>query len=285
MNTTAKRFATSAVALTAILSLGCEKQINFFKARNELNHGVRAFASADYAGAAERFEAALELDPELADAKTYGAYAYMMQFIPGGTSPENMAMADKAISGFNEVLAEKPNDKLATTLLASLYFNMNEFEKAEEWHRKRIKILEDEAAADPEAEIDPAAAESYYTIGVIKWTQSYEPRLEARANLGMKPEDPGPISDEEVRQELAQEAVPAIEEGLEALNRALEINPDYADAMAYLNLLNRERADFAESQEEYEQYLAKADDWVQKTLATKKRLAEESTVDQFAEGQ
>ena len=285
MNTTAKRLATAAVVAAAVLSLGCEKQINFFKARNELNKGVRAFSSADYATAATRFEAALELDPELADAKTYGAYAYMMQFIPGGESAENMAMADKAISGFSEVLAENPDDKLATTLLASLYFNMKDFEKAEEWHRKRIKILEDEAAADPEVEIDPAAAESYYTIGVIKWTQSYEPRLKARADLGMKPEDPGPISDEEVRQELSAEAVPQIEDGLAALNRALEINPDYADAMAYLNLLNRERADFADSQEEYESYLAKADDWVQKTLATKKRLAEESTVDQFAEGQ
>jgi tetratricopeptide (TPR) repeat protein len=162
---------------------------------------------------------------------------------------------------------------------------MKDFEKAEEWHRKRIKILEDEAAADPNKAIDPAAADSYYTIGVIKWTESYTPRLEARAGLGMKAEDPGPISDATIRQELAATAVPKIEEGITALDRALEINPDYADAMAYLNLLNRERADFAESSEDYESYLAKADDWVQKTLATKKRLAEESTVDQFAEGQ
>ncbi len=284
MNTTARRLATLTVAATAMLSLGCEKQINFFKARNELNHGVRSFAAADYAAAAQRFEAALELDPTLNDAKTYGAYAYMMQFIPGGTSPENMAMADKAITGFNEVLDEKPNDELATTLLASLYFNMKDFKKAEDWHRKRIKILEDKAAS-PDVELDPAAAESYYTIGVIKWTQSYEPRLKARADLGMKPEDPGPISDEEIRQELAQMAVPDINSGLDALERALEINPDYADAMAYLNLLHRERADFQDTSEAYEAELAKADDWVQKSLATRKRLAEESTVDQFREGE
>jgi tetratricopeptide (TPR) repeat protein len=151
--------------------------------------------------------------------------------------------------------------------------------------RKRIEILENEAAASPDKKIDPAAADSYYTIGVIKWTESYTPRLEARAKLGMKPDDPGPIKDEKVRQELAQTAIPKIEDGMTALERALEINPEYADAMAYLNLLNRERADFAESQEEYEGYLAKADEWVQKTLATKKRLAEESTVDQFKEGQ
>ena len=285
MNTTARQFTTAAIALAALFSLGCEKQINFLKARNELNKGVQAFAATDYAAAAERFETALELDPELNDAKTYGAYAYMMQFIPGGESPENKAMADKAIAGFNEVLAAKPNDKLATTLLASLYFNMKEFDKAEDWHRKRIKILEDEAAASPEGTVDPAAADSYYTIGVIKWTDSYQPRLEARAELGMKPDDPGPIKDQEVRAELATALIPKIEEGITALNRALEINPNYADAMAYLNLLNRERADLAETPEEYESYQATADEWVQKTLATKKRLAEESTVDQFAEGQ
>ena len=284
MKTTAKRMTTAAVALAAVFSLGCEKQINFLKARNELNKGVQAFAATDYASAAQRFETALQLDPELSDAKTYGAYAYMMQFIPGGESPENKAMADKAIAGFNEVLEAKPNDELATTLLASLYFNMKEFEKAEEWHRKRIKILEDKAAASPDGKIDQVAAESYYTIGVIKWTDSYQPRLKARGELGMKPEDPGPIKDKEVRDRLSQELLPKIEEGITALNRALEINPNYADAMAYLNLLNRERSDLAETQEEYEAYQAKADEWVQQTLATKKRLAEESTVDQFAEG-
>ncbi|MCB9385232.1 MAG: tetratricopeptide repeat protein [Bryobacterales bacterium] len=285
MKTTVNRFATAALAVAAVFSLGCEKQINFFKARDHLNKGVRAFSSSDYALAAERFEEALKLDPELHDAKTYGAYAYMMQYIPGGTSPENTAMADKAIAGFKEVLASKPDDKLATTLLASLYFNMKDFEKAEEWHRKRIAILEKEAAASPEKTIDPVAAESYYTIGVIKWTDSYTPRMAARAEMGMKPDDPGPLKDDEVRKELAATTIPKIDEGITALNKALEINPDYADAMAYLNLLNRERADFADSQEEYEQYQAKADEWVQKTLATKKRLAEAGTVDTFAEGQ
>ena len=142
-------------------------------------------------------------------------------------------------------------------------------------------LLEKKAPQNEDGKIDPIASESYYTIGVIKWTESYEPRLQVRADLGMKPEDPGPIKDEEKRQELAQDTVPKIDEGLSALEKALEINPDYADAMAYLNLLNRERADFAESEEEYEGYLAKADDWVQKTLDTKKRLAEESTIDQF----
>ena len=279
--TTFKRLSITAVALAALLGSGCSKQINFLKARNELNKGVGAFKAAEYNTAAERFQAALDLDPELNDARAYQAYSYMMQYIPGGESSENKAMAEKALTGFNEVLAKDPKNSFAVSAVASLFFNMKNFDEAETWHRKRIALLEEQAKDSETGEIDPVAAESYYTIGVIKWTESYQPRLQVRADLGMRPDDPGPIKDEEKRTELAQEAVPTIDEGLTALNKALEINPDYADAMAYLNLLNRERADFADSDEEYEQYLAKADEWVERTLETKKRLADESTIDQF----
>jgi len=281
MNTTWNRLATIAVAAAAITALGCESQINYLKARQKLNKGVTAFSAANYAGSAELFAEALELDPELTDAKAYQAYSYMMQYIPGGESPDNKAMAQKAIDGFNEVLEEDPENALAISAMASLYFNMKQMEKAKTWHRRRIDLLEQAAAETEDGEIDPVAAESYYTIGVINWTQSYEPRLAARSEIGMKAEDPGPIKEEEVREELAAKLMPKIEEGIEALEKALEINPDYADAMAYLNLLHRERADLQPTEEEYEADLALADEWVNKTLETKKRLAEESTREEF----
>jgi len=40
--------------------------------------------------------------------------------------------------------------------------------------------------------------------------------------------------------------------------------------MAYENLLIRERADLADSKEQYEKETKVADDWIQKVLATKK---------------
>lgn len=266
------------VALTAtvLLSLGCTKQINYLKARNEVNKGVQAFSAADYQIAATRFGNALELDPELNDARAYQAYAYMNQFIPGGLDPENLKMAQQAIDGFQEVLANDPENMLATSSMASLYFNMKRFDEAEEWHRKRI------ALAMAQTPPDPTAADSYYTIGVIKWTDSYAPRMAARSEMGMAPGDPGPLKDVETRRELAADAVPAIEEGLTALEGALKVNPDYADAMAYLNLLERELADYSETSEEYEEHLAKADSWVEQSMETKRRLAEESTTEQFS---
>jgi hypothetical protein len=65
-----------------------------------------------------------------------------------------------------------------------------------------------------------------------------------------------------------------IDAGLAALDKSLQIDPEYDDAMAYENLLIRERADLADNKEEYEKQVKIADDWVQKALATKKAKAE-----------
>lgn len=268
-------YAVVALGILSVFSLGCQSQISYLKARNELNKGVQAFTAADYPTAVTRFNNALELDPSLTDAKAYRSYAYMNQFFPGSTDPENLKMAQQAIDGFQEVLEVDPSNMLAVSSMASLYFNMKDFDEAEKWHRKRIELA---MAQEP---VDPSAADSYYTIGVIKWTDSYQPRMAARTEMGMQPNEPGPLKDAAKREELAVEAVPAIESGLEALNSALEVNPDYADAMIYLNLLERERADFAESKEEYDEHIAKANEWVNKALATKRRLAEEGTTEQF----
>jgi hypothetical protein len=57
----------------------------------------------------------------------------------------------------------------------------------------------------------------------------------------------------------------------------LEIDKEYDDAMAYMNLLIRYRADLLNTPEEYRQAIEVADDWVQKALATKKMKAERAS--------
>lgn len=275
------RVAPGALVIASFMAFGCADKINYLKARNELNKGVRSFTAADYPTAVTFFEAALELDPELTDAVGYRAYSYMMQFIPGTETADNDRFASRAIEGFNSVLERDPNSKFAIASLASLYFNMKQFDKATEWHMKRIKVLESEAASSETGMIDPVAAESYYTIGVISWSQSYEPRLQLRADLSMAQEDPGPLKKGDEKDELAAKVLPTIELGMDALSKALEINPDYADAMAYMNLLFREKSDFVETSQEHDELQAQADEWVQKTLDTKKRINDAATFDQF----
>ena len=245
-------------------------------ARNALNKGVSAFTAGDFVRAGDYFEEAADLDPDLQAARVYSAYSVMMQYQPGAEYQENIDIANRALDGFKSVLEDDPGNETALQSIASLYFNMKEMELAKEWHGKVL-------------DLNPEHKESYYTIGVISWTQSYEPRLEFRANVGMRQEDEGPIlvrgrlsrAQREEYGGLAEEVLPVIDEGLAALEKAIEIDPDYDDAMAYVNLLYREKADFAASDQERDELLMKADEWVQTALDTRKRKAEESTVETF----
>ena len=81
----------------------------------------------------------------------------------------------------------------------------------------------------------------------------------------MKPEDPGPLRDAQARQDLKAAYGAMIDEGLRNLEKAISLDPEYDDAMAYMNLLVRERADMDETQAEYQNDIKIADDWVQKS--------------------
>ncbi len=66
-----------------------------------------------------------------------------------------------------------------------------------------------------------------------------------------------------------------IQEGIDNLNKALQLRPDYDDAMAYMNLMYRERADVkCDDPAGRAADLKTADEWVDKTLAVKKAKAE-----------
>jgi Tfp pilus assembly protein PilF len=241
------------VAVVAFATSGCEK----LKARDNLNRGVQAYKSAQYTQAVEMFEKAVQLDPTFATARLYLAMAYYMQYIPGAESPENQQMADHALEQFQKVLTQEPKNDVATQSIASIYFNEKKWDEAEQWYKKAI-------------EINPKNKEGFYTLGVIAWTRWYKPWAEARAKLGMKPEDPGPIKDKKVRDALKTQYLPVISAGLDNLQKALEIDKEYDDAMAYVNLLIRERADLDDSGDEYKKDVETADNWVQKAMQTKK---------------
>ena len=232
---------------------GCEK----LKARDSLNKGVQAFKNAKYPDAVELFKTAVDLDPTFTTARLYLAMAYMSQYIPGADSPENNKMSDAAFAEFEKVLQQDPKNTTALASIASLKFNQKKLDEAKEWYAKLIAV-------------DPNNKEAYYTLGVIAWTKVFQVRMEARAKLGMRPEDPGPLKDKKVRLVVSEKNLPIVEEGIKNLTKSLEIDSKYDDAMAYLNLLHRERADLADSSEGYKKDTDTADQWVQKTLETKK---------------
>ena len=249
---------TVAIGLAAALVLlsGCTK----LKARDQLNKGVQSYKNAKYEDAIAHFQKAVALDPKLLNARLYLATAYAQQYIPGADTPENNRAGEQAIDEYKRVLQMDPKNINSVKGIASLYFNMKKFDQAKEYHEKAKQL-------------DPNDPEEYYSIGVIDWTQSYAPRQEARAGLGLKPDEP--LKDKKVCESLREKDLSKVDDGIQNLNKALQIRPDYDDAMAYMNLLYREKADLeCGNADARAEDLRTADQWVDKTMATKKQKAE-----------
>jgi tetratricopeptide (TPR) repeat protein len=234
-------------------------------ASTELNLGTEAFRQARYGEAAQHFEKAVSLEPGNAVAHLYLATAYAQQYIPGVETADNVTLADKGIEQYQKVLdSDAPGNSRvsAAKAIAYLYLNRKKFEEAK-WYYQKASGFD---AADPEP---------YYSLGVIDWTLCYQPRMEARARLGLSPEENlnGKIPrQKKVCEELKTKNMVSVADGIENLNKAIELRPDYDDAMAYLNLMYRERADLeCDDPDARAKDLETADRWVDKTLAVKKK--------------
>jgi len=241
-----------------LVSSGCNK----LKARDELNKGIAQYKAAKYALAVERFKEAVQLDPGLPTARLYLATAYANQYVPGSESEENLQFAEQAIAEFQKVLEMDPSNLSSISGIASLYFQMKRMDEAKEFYKKQIAL-------------DSSNPEPYYSVGVIDWTLTYQPRMVLRTRLNLKTEDP--IKDAKERQALAERNKPLIDEGMEMLNRAMQLRENYDDAMAYLNLLYREQADIEETPAAREEANKTADTWMDKALEIKKMKQAEAT--------
>ena len=246
-----------ATAVLALLGASCNK----LKSRDQLNKGVQAFRNAQYPEAVEHFKTAVELDPTYANARLYLATAYMQQYIPGADSPENKQFWDAAYSQFKTVVDQDDKNSLANASIASLYLNKKDWANARRWYAKLIAL-------------EPNNKEAYYSLAFIAYWEWYPEYNKKRMALNMKPDDVGPFKDKKIKEEMLAQFGPLIDEGLKNLDKCLEIDPEYEDAMSYKNLLIRERADLADNKGDYEAQIADADALMKKALDTIKVKAE-----------
>jgi tetratricopeptide (TPR) repeat protein len=230
-------------------------------ADQQVSVGINAYRSAHYAAAVEHFTAALQLDPGYLDARLYLAMAYMVQYVPGSETAENRHLAQQAQDEFQQVLNLDPEHETALTSIASLYFRQRKFEDAREWFEKVVSL-------------DADNREAWFTLGVIAWNEWHPAYDAARAKVNMKAEELAPLPDKSVREDLKRRYRATLDEGIRDLEKALTIDPDYSDAMVYLDLLLRGRAGWAESTAEYDTDIAAADRWTRKAVETRKHKME-----------
>src|ERR1022692_1469358 len=189
--------AALAVVLISLLVMGtgCQK----LQARDQLNKGVTAFKNAQYPESVEHFKTAVELDPNFPTARLYLAMAYLQQYIPGAESDENNNMAKAAYDQFSEVLKQDPKNTLAIQSIASLYLYQKKWTEAREWYQRLTTVA-------------PNNTVGYYSLGFIAWSEWYPEYGKARANLGMKIEDLGPIKDKKVKEDLKARFGPVLKD-------------------------------------------------------------------------
>jgi tetratricopeptide (TPR) repeat protein len=270
MNRTLRLLTLAAVVLALFSSLGCDK----LKARDQLNKGVKAYKDNHYEEAINHFQSSVQLDPSLINARMYLATAYVSQYIPGVDSPDNLRTAEQAIEEYQKVIDMNPSrDQKVNSAkgIAYLYLNEKKWDDAKKYYRMA-------------SDLDPNDPEPYYSVGVIDWTAAYQPRMEERAKLGMKPEEHLSAKNKDqkkVCEDLKTKNGPAIQEGIDSLNKAIQLRPDYDDAMAYMNLMYRERADVeCDDEAARAEDLKAADHWVDETMRVKKAKAEKAAQSQ-----
>jgi tetratricopeptide (TPR) repeat protein len=150
--------------------------------------------------------------------------------------------------------------------MAGQPFDEKKFEESKAYHQKHIALR-------------PQDPQPYYSIGVIDWALAYRGNTEMRAdynkahiNKQVKDTDSLP---EDVRKAYTDKFQQMVDDGITSLKKAIELKPDYDDAMTYLNLLYRRKADMVESAAERDNYTKMADDLLDKVKEIKQKRAEQ----------
>jgi TonB family protein len=232
------RRALVAIILTAAASAAAFAQTDAEGARRELNEGARAYRAGRYEEAEQRFRRALELDPEGKNTRLFIARAVQQQYKPGVQTPENIAVGERAVAAYQEILAKDPANDDAYKAVVFLYGQMRNEAKVLE-----LLLLRANDFSFPNAN----RAEAFVILASKQWQCSYD-LTEQKEN-----KTTGEKSDKIlVRYKMPADASDFIRarqcmtEGLQLAEQAASLDPKNPNAWSYKANLLREAAKLAE---------------------------------------
>ena len=262
-----------AVAATMLVSSGC---VNSVKERIALKKGNELYVAKKYEAAIVEYQKLLAINPNSWEGNYLTAVSYLALYHPGSDHPKDKEYAEKGLAAFEKTLslqapnpeqrektekfylsfldsagdkdkaiaylekqlASRPNDIALINQIATMYQKKGDFVKSLEYFEKR-------------ANMDPKNKETWYTLGVNCWARSYHGGLA--------------VSQEEREQ--------VVDKGIKALEKALEIDPNYFDALSYINLIYIEKAKALSAvgkNEEAGQAYAKSDEYRKRAIDVRK---------------
>lgn len=267
-----QRAVTAAILFLAVLALpGCNK----LKSKQEIKRGNEFLKTAQYQTALSAYQEALRLDPGEDKLHKHIGIAYMGLYQPGSKHPKDLEYAQKAIDNLKQYVAAYPDDQKVLEYLISMYLNTERFDDAIAFYQNELlkRNPKDSKAMQSVAmlyfkkgdfdngvkwlkqrlTIEGNNPEVYYLIGVQAWDRSYN----------------FPDMDPAVRGQI-------VEDGLASLNKAVEMKPDYFEAISYINLLYREKAKMEVDPVKKQEYTDTANKYLQQALDMRKAAQEKA---------
>ncbi len=186
---------------------------------------------------------------------------------------------DEALKYAEQLVAENPNDPKNLFAMANLFEKFEKVDKAEETYKKVVEVNPSDAKAcgalagffnkplwegkskfDQAIEtlqrcatIDPQDPSGFYKVSVFFWDKAYR----------------DPLINDQQKDEYA-------DKGLEAVDKALAIKPDYVDGLVYKGLLLRVKAQVAKNERLRQQYLDQAQTLAKQAKELRLQQAEQS---------
>jgi tetratricopeptide (TPR) repeat protein len=244
----------AALTLSLLLLTGCQK----VQARMEIREGNDAYQKEDYKSALTHYTEARRIDGKsFPDLDRMIGYSRIGMYVPEDTSPANEQNADAAVAELRNYLRKRPDDTIAREALINLYLNANRTTDAINFFREYLqKNPADVSAVRSVAQLyakqgnfnealnwyekitllDSKNPEAFYIFGVVCYEKVAK----------------NPPAD-------MAERLAIIEKGKAALQRSIQLRPEYFESMAYLNLMFRQQALVETDPVKQQELIAQAD--------------------------
>jgi tetratricopeptide (TPR) repeat protein len=210
------------------------------QARLLMRDANNLYKSEKYLDAIQKYNQVIAIDPWWAEAYRNAGLAYLALYQPGSLHHKDVEYSDNAILKLRRYLQFAPTDERMEDLMMDTLLKTGRYEEAANYYKEKLKadpknsrLLQgigmiyakasnfDEARKwfRARAEADSKNPEAWYSLGVLCWDRAYK-----GAEL------------------LMDEKRSLIDEGMQSLQKAVELRPDYFEAFSYINLLWRQKA-------------------------------------------
>jgi tetratricopeptide (TPR) repeat protein len=218
------------------------------------NDGYLVKAVEDYRAAIDKLKA----DPDAANPNIQKILKLAYQYLIAAYGSDKLNDLDKALPVAQDLIATEPNEPTNYQAMGKLYEENGMYEEAEKNFQKAIEVKPDDPTSyEVLAGYYDRQGELEKTLESLEKRAAMEPNNpEAWHSLGAKYSETV-IKNPRLGREQAREFVI---KGIAAEDKALQINPEYLEGLAFKNILLRQQATIERDPAVQKQILARANE-------------------------